>query len=247
MKRIIKRALRNVGLDLRHYGIHNSTDAWLQKLLTTHGVNLVLDVGANDGGYGRTLRDAGYAGKIISFEPLSSAHAELMHQSRLDPLWEVASRMAIGSADADIEINVAGNSSSSSILPMLKSHVNAAPKSAYVAKEKVRVARLDGIVDQLCLDSSIIHLKIDTQGYEHEVLAGTSKILHKVTGLQLELSLTPLYEGQKDYVEMLEFVLGLGFKLWAIFPVFINPHDGRLLQMDAVFFRPQSGINRTGQ
>lgn len=238
MKRIVKRALRSVGLDLRYYGVHNSPDAWLLKTLTSHGVNLVLDVGANDGGYGRTLRDAGYAGKIISFEPLSSAHAKLIQRTSRDPLWEVAPRLAIGSVDAETEINVAANSTSSSILPMLKVHMDAAPKSAYVSKEKVRVARLDGIVGNLGLDNSIIHLKVDTQGYEYEVLTGASQTLRRVSGLQLELSLAPLYDGQKDYMEIVESVRKLGFDLWAIFPVFINPQDGRLLQIDAIFFKP---------
>src|SRR6185436_11072287 len=45
-----------------------------RKLLEFYNINVVLDVGANFGQFAEQLRyDVGYGGKIVSFEPLSSA------------------------------------------------------------------------------------------------------------------------------------------------------------------------------
>jgi FkbM family methyltransferase len=197
----------------------------------------VFDVGANVGQFGRSVRDAGYRGRIVSFEPLSAAWEQLVAASRSDSLWQVAPRAAIGNEDGEIEIHVSGNSMSSSVLDMLDAHAIAAPGSAYVGREKVLLRRLDTVaVDYLRPDSSLF-VKIDTQGYEDRVLQGASNLLKNTVGLQLECSLVPLYEGQLLYDEMSRRLKALGFALWGITPGFFDPGNGRLLQIDATFFR----------
>ena len=64
---------------------------------------------------------------------------------RDDPLWDVYPRCAIGDHNGEVEINIAGNSESSSILPMLESHRSAAPDSAYQGKEIVPIKTLDDV------------------------------------------------------------------------------------------------------
>ena len=86
-----------------------------------------LDVGANTGQFAQDLRASGYRGHIVSFEPLSDAHAALLVTASWDPLWDVADRCAVGAGDRWAEINIAGNSYSSSLLPMLDLHREAAP------------------------------------------------------------------------------------------------------------------------
>ena len=65
-----------------------------------------------------------------------------------------------------------------------------------------------------------------------DLLTGTG-----IVGLQLELSLTPLYEGAMTYREALDRAEALGMRLMGLSPVFTDPASGRLLQADAVFFR----------
>ena len=81
-------------------------------------------------------------------------------------------------------------------------------------------------------------LKVDVQGYERAVLDGASQLLANsdIIGLQLELSLVPLYGGAMTYRDGLDFAESLGMTLKGLDPVFSDPKSGQLLQADAVFF-----------
>ncbi|MBS0312071.1 MAG: FkbM family methyltransferase [Proteobacteria bacterium] len=236
-KSFFKRVIRRLGFDLRRYRPGSTDDAQFIAMLVIHRINLILDVGANRGQFGRQLRDAGYKGRIVSFEPLAAAHEALALASEKDPLWEVAPQAAIGSENGEIEIHVAGNSESSSVLNMLDSHAAAAPESVYVGSERVPLRRLDDLAQGYLQQDSILFVKIDTQGYEDRVLQGAPNILARAVGLQLELSLVPLYEGQRLYDEMVDELKALNFELWGVTPTFVDPESGRLLQIDATFFR----------
>jgi len=72
------------------------------------------------------------------------------------------------------------------------------------------------------------------------VLDGASGLFadSAVVGLQLELSLVPLYGGAMTYREAMDRAEGLGMVLMGLDPVFADPNSGRLLQADAVYFAP---------
>src|SRR5664280_832550 len=125
--RVIKRLARRVGLDVRRY--KQSDDARLATLLKHHGIDLVLDIGANVGQYGRLLRSVRYEGAIVSFEPLLAAYQHLQAAAANDPLWIVGPRVAIGDREGDVQMNVSANSVSSSLLAMTDVHYEAEPKS----------------------------------------------------------------------------------------------------------------------
>ena len=120
---------------------------------------------------------------------------------------------------------------------MLKAHQDAEGNSTYIGAEVVRMSKLDSIYTSYVNPDSKIFLKIDTQGYEDRVLRGASKLLEQVVGLQIELSLTPLYRDQILFDEMIDNLKKIGFELWSIAPVFSDLKTGRLLQVDATFFR----------
>ena len=238
MKSFIKRLFRGCGYELREYNPAISESAQFMKMLSMHKVNLVFDVGANAGQFGRkNLRDAGYSGRIISFEPTLAAWNMLLAESKNDSLWDVAPRTAIGNSDGEIDIHISDNSQSSSILDMLEAHSNSAPESRYVGSERVPLHRLDSVAKDYLSQDAIAFLKIDTQGYEDRVLDGAKDLLAKVVGLQLELSLVPLYKDQRLYDELIAQLKSLGFELWAVTAAFVDPQSGRMLQMDATFFR----------
>lgn len=219
------------------YDIHRSNTRQLFRALELFEVDLVLDVGANVGQFVTELRAAGFRGKVVSFEPLSSAWSALKHTARHDASWEIGSRCAIGDFNGEIEINIAGNSASSSILPMLEAHSSAAEGSAYVGSERVPIFKLDSVASKYLMNSRKPFLKIDTQGFEWQVLDGASEILPLVQGVLCELSLVPLYESQRLWQDIIRRLENDGFKLWSIHRGFTDPRDGRTLQIDATFFR----------
>jgi FkbM family methyltransferase len=233
----IRNILRKAGIEAYRYSVHTSTGAQLHRLLEHCNVDLVLDVGANSGHYATELRAHGYAGRIVSFEPLESAHAQLTAAAGGDSLWRAAPRMALGEAEGKIDIHVAGNSLSSSILDMLPEHERAAPGSAFVGSESVPLRRLDRVAPDYMTGANSVLLKIDTQGYEDRVLQGAAGVLDKVTAIQAELSLVPLYAGQPLFDEMREKIETMGFVLFAIFPGYVHERTGQTLQIDGFFVR----------
>ena len=120
---------------------------------------------------------------------------------------------------------------------MLDAHINAAPDSRYVGKEKVALRKLDSIAPDYMNSNSKVFLKIDTQGYEEYVLNGANKLMHQVIGLQLEISLVPLYDGQCLFDAMLKKLEKDGFEIWGISTVFSDPNTAQILQVDVTFFR----------
>lgn len=237
LERALQRIMSGAGLDLRRHRPETSEAGRLSSMLTTHGVDVVLDVGANTGQFAQSLRKAGYKGQLVSFEPLSTAHAQLLRASQGDTRWEIAPRAAIGDHEGEIEMHIAGNSVSSSALEMLDRHAKAAPGSAYVGNERTRLTRLDTMARDYLQSGTVPFLKIDTQGYEDRVLDGATDVLDRISGLQLELSFVPLYEGQKLFDALVERLHAQGFSIWAIWPGFYDPRSGRMLQVDATFFR----------
>jgi FkbM family methyltransferase len=154
----------------------NSPQKQLSTILKLLKIDVVFDIGANEGQFAREIREHGYSGKIISFEPLTSARKNLLFFASPDPGWHVHEQSAIGDRDGEIEIHIAGNSVSSSVLPMLESHSSAAVGSAYVGSERVPIFRLDSVANRYLNKNSNLFIKIDTQGYEWQVLDGACVI-----------------------------------------------------------------------
>lgn len=239
--RLARRArniLRRNGIEVSRYFAELDWERNFLRQLQSHRVSAVLDVGANSGQYARGLRGAGFAGRIVSFEPLPGPFAVLQRSSSTDPLWECR-RCALGDVDGTISINVAGNEgASSSVLPMLKRHQDAFPPANYVGAQRVPIHRLDSVAADVLRPNDIAFLKIDVQGFEKQVIAGGDSTVHdRCVGMQLELSFQPLYEGGMLIREALDLVDSLGFTLSGLQPGFTDPRNGRMLQADGIFFR----------
>jgi FkbM family methyltransferase len=241
----IKNTLRSFaeanGLAVRKTNVYSSQKLRHRKLFSLLGIDLLIDVGANAGQFATLCREYGYEGQILSFEPSSAAHRELLTVASDDPLWTVADRMALGAVTGEVEINIAANSLSSSILPMLDTHLCAAPQSQYVQREQVPMHRLDDVLPE-DTESRTIFLKLDVQGFEPQVLGGAAHTLSRTSAVQLEMSLVPLYEGELLLSQMCSTMNAKGFELWDLEPSFRDPSTGRLLQVDGVFTRQPADL-----
>jgi FkbM family methyltransferase len=207
----------------------------LVDLINRLETELVIDVGANAGQYALALRSHGYGGRIESFEPVAAPYAAAVAVASSDALWNVHN-YALGSTEGTAQIHVAGNAAaSSSLLPMLSRHERSAPLSHYVAEEKIRVRPLAGIAKELNLVEGVF-LKIDTQGFEREVLTGCGDLIPDgVVGVQLELSLLPLYESGPLAGELINWMAERQLVVEYAASGFTDQQTGELLQFDAVF------------
>ena len=228
--------VRRLGLDFTRFP--EGTPGWrAAQLFAHHGVQTVLDVGANSGGYASGLRTGGYTGRIISFEPVAEPFNRLDALAQADPGWS-ANRFALGADRSQATINIAGNAAaSSSMLPMMDRHLAAAPTSRYVATETVEQHRLDDLWPDLDVDPSSSFLKIDVQGYEPQVLEGAPRLLEQCCGLQIETCLVPLYAGGISFEEGLALAQEHRFSVEGVEPGFTDPATGQLLQADLLMFR----------
>jgi FkbM family methyltransferase len=232
-KFLVQRVLRGFGWEIRRFELEE--EARLVRLLHLKNVDTVLDVGANIGQFAMGTRQAGFKGKIISFEPQSAAHAKLAAFAAKQNNWVVAARCAVGASIGKTEINLSQNSVSSSILDIDQAHTSSAPASSYEGKESVDVITLDSCKE--VPSTGNIFLKVDTQGFEMPVLQGADKLLNRVAGVQLETSLTELYKGQAMFTELISFMESRNFTIWSINPGFNNRETGQLLQADVTFVR----------
>ena len=236
----IKKLIRRVGYDIVPFAPENYPDLKRRIQLIDHfGIDVLLDVGANQGQYAMTMRKLGFTGKIVSFEPLSAVFAKLKEHARDDPNWE-AVNLALGSRYETATINTANKSQASSLRKMLPELQEMAPNLTYAGTEEINVRTLDSILHQYINSEERIYLKIDTQGYEKNVIDGALVSMSKIVGIQMELSLVELYSGEILFADMIQFMQKHGYVLMSIEPGFFNKSTGQLLQADTVFFRNSS-------
>lgn len=233
MRKILKKILKSLGYQINKYQEENQL-----KIINQFNINKLFDVGANVGQYSLNMREMGFASKIISFEPLNAAFQTLKEVASKDSNW-VVNNYALGSENGESEINVSENLVSSSILNMLPEHIKRAPESIYVSKQTIEIKRLDGIFNNYFEDGDSVMLKIDTQGYEKNVIFGAEGILNKIKIIQLEMSVVALYENAITFTEMINFLDSKGFELFYLENGFSDTKTGKLLQVDGIFINKE--------
>lgn len=231
---ILSSAAAWCGIDLVRYSGVRHSDGRRIRLMRALGIDLVIDVGANTGQFASRLRRGGYRGRIVSFEPAKQPFLELAARAAADPTWTVL-EMALGDTEALGTLYLASNSVSSSMLDMLPSHSDAAPRSNYVGSQAVQVRTLATLGPDILLDAVRPYLKADVQGYEMAVLRGAGNILGRFHALELELSLVQLYADAPSAAEVIRYVCQEGFALAGADAGFTDPSSGQLLQMDGIF------------
>lgn len=219
-----------------HIGRHRYTlEGAREALLRSGEVEMVIDVGAHQGEYGSSLRATGYRGEILSFEPVPDHFQQLQAIASGDAAWNCLNRG--GGAKAETaEINISANDGhSSSLLEMTATHEQASPGSQFEGTQTIELITVDEALRDLSKHPRGAYLKADTQGYEHEVLAGATETLPHCLAVELELSLTPIYDGQLLLGEMVELMRAKGFRPTHLEPEFVDPNSGELLCVNGLF------------
>jgi FkbM family methyltransferase len=214
----------------------NTLECKRARILAKYDISIVLDVGANAGQFAQEVRGIGYRGRIVSFEPVTTAYDQLVEVASKDPHHECR-QLALGDTDQTAIVHVSEGDASSSILEVEPISISASRSTRHVSDQEVQVARLDTIRDTLLRESDRAYLKLDVQGYEDRVLAGARETLRQVDGIEIELSLVPLYKGQAMLPVVWSRLTQSGFRPVWIERGFSDPVTGFMLQVDAIFVR----------
>jgi FkbM family methyltransferase len=233
MRKIIRNTLRSVGYDIVRWNRANIFP-FITRFQSL-GIDLVLDVGANVGQYAKLLRTAGYSGRIVSFEPVPTAFADLQRAAANDPNWEVAC-LALGSDRGDKKMNVGATSQMSSFRTIRNEYVAHHDWGKMAGAQSISIVRLDEVFASYARSQDHVLLKMDVQGYEDEVLKGASGILDRITAIQSELAIVPSYSEQKDWIAMIEIFKRLGFSLVDLTKG-CHDYQDRLIEVDGWFVR----------
>ena len=208
----------------------------LQKLFALAKVDLVLDVGANAGQYHDFLRtEVGYRGPIVSFEPNPALSAPLIVRAEEDPRWWIES-YALGAESGSLVFNVMANSEFSSFLaPSNRATTQFKAMNRVADQIVVEVRRLDDCLPAILEKCNALHtyLKLDTQGYDLEVVRGAAGVLDRIDAMQLEASVTPIYEHAPDFATAIDVLRSQKFEPSGFFP----NNEGqfpRLVEFDCV-------------
>jgi FkbM family methyltransferase len=218
----------------------------LMTLLEKYQIDVVIDVGANEGQYASDLRRFGYQGKIISFEPLSSAFEVLKNAAASDPNW-VVYNLALGTENTNKPIFVSDNSQFTSFL---KSNDWCEREYGSVSvgerEETVTIRRLDEVLAETLenLDRARIYLKLDTQGYDLEVFKGLGKMHERIVALQSEVSVTPIYQNMPHLTDSILFYEQAGFEVAGMYPVNTEQSGLRIIEFDCVMVSSKHAPSR---
>jgi FkbM family methyltransferase len=235
IKSIIRDTFRIILLPLGQttVSILQTYDENRRAVLERRAIDLVIDVGANVGQYAKKLRKDGYRGSIISVEPLPDVFARLSGNMANDALWK-GHQAAAGGAAGTAQINVSADSVCSSLLKPAEALTSAIKTAHTVQTIDVPVMRLDDIDTG---SHNNIVLKLDVQGFEKHAMAGATKLLDKISVLEIELAITPGYDGAYTLRDALPDILSRGFSLVSIGRGVSDGQTGKLLDVDIIFER----------
>jgi FkbM family methyltransferase len=236
----VKRIARYLGVFVSRHPPPDSLAFNLWMVFSRLGINCVLDVGAHTGGYAKLLRqDVRFKGQIISFEPATQSFRRLSEARRNDRRWR-GYRYALARRPGTAELTVFADSKFSSFLPPSSFGTNRySDHFEAPATELVEVRALSEVFDDVTrhIEDPRVHLKIDAQGFDMEIIEGAVPILGKIVSMQTEVSMKPIYEGQPVMAETLGRLRELGFEVAGLFPVAKEADRLRVIEFDCVLVR----------
>ncbi len=222
----------------RFYEVWEQTH--LKKLLAALQVDCVFDVGANQGQYATMLRQqAGYRGRIVSFEPIPEAAAAVRRLAQGDALWQVE-ELALSDTTGQQIFNIMADTQFSSLSAPRHDDVQGFERDNRVQRQVP--VRTETVVEALArlqpaLGFQRPFLKLDTQGMDVRIVSAAGRQgLQSFVGLQSELAVRKLYDNSVDYRDALRTYEGLGFELSAFVPNNAG-HFPRLVEIDCILVR----------
>ena len=215
-----------------------SLKSHLFNLIDQYLIDIVIDVGANHGQFGKLLRSIGYQGEILSFEPSKKSFEILSKVSSKDERWTIYP-LGLGDKKTSEKINIFESSDFNSLLqPSDMGKATFKSKLKKLHSESINIETLNRVLTPHTLKGRRILLKMDTQGYDLNVFKGASKHYSNIACLLTEISLQQIYQKMSDYHETLSFYESKGFAVSGLYPV-SRQKDSSVIEMDCFMINTQ--------
>ncbi|MEZ4793191.1 MAG: FkbM family methyltransferase [Gelidibacter sp.] len=171
----------------------------------------IFDVGANIGQTAIHIRNNFPTADIWSFEPVKNTFNILTKNT--SGLNINCQQMALGSSMGEIMLATNEAERPSTMNSLLNNHFNSEN-----ANEHIKVLTLDSF----CVSNSIEKidlLKIDTEGFDLEVLKGASKFLtdQSIDFVEVEVGMNPENTYHVNFVEVKQFLENFDYRLYGLY------------------------------
>lgn len=187
------------------------------KTSTLPKVPTLIDVGIGEGGSHLLYKHFPDA-RMVFIDPMEECRQAVKEYLEIKDNVYIAT--ALGSAKTSTVINVLRSQSMSSLLNRPKIY---SCDEETVENREVPVQRLDDVIDQLSLDTPY-GIKIDTEGYELEVLKGAPKTLQNTLFVIVEFHFWVNYVTKNPYSlqDLINYMVNAGFSAHFMLPDGMN-------------------------
>ncbi len=207
--------LRKWGIDLRRLGPRGITHRLLEHDLpkvVTAAEPVIFDVGANKGQTSRLMLELFTSPKIYAFEPSRELASNLRIQFAGKSV--TVEQLALAAREETRDFVHYENNELSSFLSLSLNQENPFRAVKETEREIVKTRTVASYANSHNI-RFIDLLKVDTQGFDLEVLKGAESLLceGQVGAVQVELNFSPLYSGQCGPGEVIDWLSRHGFSL----------------------------------
>lgn len=213
--------------------------SYLIKIIDRYKIDCIFDIGANTGQFGIFLiKQVGFKGKIISFEPAKKCFEELEKNAKKYSNWEVY-HLAVSDKREEKVLHLTDASVLNSFKkPVTESHPDYTAGVKVTGEESVQCLPLDEFFKENNINPANCLLKSDTQGYDDVVVNSLGEYISKLPVIMAEVSVQTYYEDCMLYTEFIKMMANKNFELANLHPVTFDRFL-RVVEFDALFINCQ--------
>ena len=184
----------------------------IRNRINYKNLDVIFDVGANTGQTWREMRSQFALAKIYCFEPVSATFDELTINAAVDSKT-VLENFAFGERNGEMDIRLFDE----------YSYLNSLKEAAMNHISSARIERIKiNTVDNYCRQNSISKidlLKIDTEGYELNVLQGAHEMLSaaKISLIYCEVGFLKANERNTNFSDLSEWLAKYGYYFFGMY------------------------------
>ena len=215
-KRKLKVLLRKFNINIFRqlpFGLHPFYD--IERRKQGFQINVIFDVGANIGKSILTAREVFPKARIYPFEPFKDTYNTLVKNVTSKKVS--CYQLALGSEDKNLQIKVDALSKKSCMNSLIHDNINDSSLEN-IKEETVEIQKLDTFYN-IHKIRSIDYLKIDTEGFDMEVLKGAIEILTEksVFFIQVEAGMNKFNDRHISFTEIDSFLKPVGYELFGFY------------------------------